>query len=96
MSKIHLHLVQCTFTRINNCLEEIALVYQKNDIIILLEDAVFAVHLPISEKFDQLYLLEDDQYLSQNTLSTVKSIQFINYMQMAQLITQADKVLNWR
>lgn len=96
MSNIQLHFVQCSFTRINNCLEEIAQVYQENDIVILLEDAVFAVYQQLPKQFKTLYLLATDQTCVPNTSDTSLVIEYIDYVKMAQLIAQADKVLNWR
>ena len=96
MSNFQLHIMQSTFTRINNCLEEIAQVFQENDVLLLLEDAVFSVYEAQACGFKTMYVLENDHHLVQNPDELTTSVQIVDYAGMAELIAKADKVFNWR
>ena len=91
----HLHIVQCAIGQLSATLDKLQAVYQQQDHIILMEDAIFALYDARITTFHQISVLNSDQNLVSPCLNDLK-IQVIDYPQLAEYIAQADKVLTWR
>ncbi|OUY07554.1 DsrH/TusB family sulfur metabolism protein [Acinetobacter populi] len=93
-----LYIVQASFARIEQCLVELEHLIQPQDAVILMEDSVFALSLPVEnhpmEKLQVLYVLESDAHLIPAHLSTLVNI--INYVDFAQMVQNAEKVITWK
>ncbi|MCH4248665.1 MAG: hypothetical protein LKF82_12700 [Acinetobacter populi] len=93
-----LYIVQASFARIGQCLVELEHLIQPQDAVILMEDSVFALSLPVEnhpmEKLQVLYVLESDAHLIPAHLSALVNI--INYVDFAQMVQNAEKVITWK
>ena len=96
MSVNHLHLVQCSYQRLPDCLQELTQVYQDNDVICLMEDATLAIYDVQLKQFKKVLLLATDAELIDQSPLPSKHIEMIEYTDLANYIAQANKVLTWR
>lgn len=89
-----LYVMQCTYARINSALQELQAIWQSDDILLLLEDAVFALQHNAIRTFKQVYILQSDTHLLTPDLND--KINIIDYSQFAELIHSAHKVHTWK
>ncbi len=89
-----LYLVQAPFPRLESALHELQQLQQNSDAFILLEDSVFALTHPVIETFNTIYILEADSHFIPKDITT--QVTTITYLQLAELIQCAQKVLTWK
>lgn len=89
-----LFIVQSSYNRLKDSLNELAALQQASDAILLMEDAVFAIHHPDIETLQHLHILESDAHLIAPSCKV--PITIIHYTQFAALIAQATKVITWK
>lgn len=87
-------LLQCDYARIDFAINELAQVCGASDAIVLIEDAVFALHHPQIHQLSALYVLHSDAHLVPDTLNN--QVQSIDYEELAELLQHANKVINWK
>lgn len=96
MSIQQLHLVQCSYQRINACLQELTQITQENDLICLFADATLAIYEPQLQNFAKVLVLDSDAKLMNIKDISLNNIESITYTDLADYIVQADKVFTWR
>ena len=98
MSKYTLYIVQCTFSRIESALNELNAICHIDDIIVLMDDAVFALQSPKLAALKTVYVLgHDHQLIDQiNNLPSDYTRKVIDYDYLTDLITASEKVHTWR
>jgi sulfur relay protein TusB/DsrH len=88
-----LYVLQCAYHRLPSALAELSNLTGAQDSIILLEDAVFALHAAI-QTTAQLYVLHSDAHLIPAVAQN--QVKCIDYSDWADLLLQADKVITWK
>ncbi|GAA5005820.1 hypothetical protein GCM10023206_10910 [Acinetobacter puyangensis] len=93
-----LYIVQVSFARIEQCLVELEQLIQAQDAVILLEDSVFALSLPVenhfTDKLQALYVLQSDAHLI--PANALAHVNIIDYPYFAQILQNAEKVITWK
>lgn len=98
MSQYHLYLLQCSFDRIDSAMQELSQVCLENDIIVLMDDSIFALQHPLLQVFSRIKILGNPHNLIDQSgiFNHQHTIDIINYDDLTDLIHASQKTHSWR
>lgn len=98
MPQYHLYLLQCSFDRIDCALQELSQIVINHDVIVLMDDSIFALQHPSIHQFKQIKVLSDDAHLIYPYTTVDSSVipQVIDYSMLSDLIVHSTKTHCWR
>lgn len=98
MSQYHLYLLQCSYHRIDTAIQELSQVCLANDVLVLMEDSIFALQHPMLQIFSHIKILGNPHHLidDSNLFKPQSTLEIIDYDDLADLIHNAHKTHSWR
>ena len=97
MPQYQVYLLQCHFHRIDAALNELKQICQKSDVIVLMEDAVFALEHSLINSFAHVRVFKTAYHSDDIIAHEIHTdLQLIDYDQLSDLIFGSTKVHSWR
>lgn len=98
MSDSHIYLLQCNYARIEHALSELRAMCTPQDLLVLMEDSVFALQSPLLADFKTVYVLGDDHQMIADIIPLTQNHirKTIDYDALADLISDCVKIHTWR